>query len=176
MTKKQERFRLIDFFKGKSVKKNASANQRVQGEMANAVTRDNVDSLNSMILSGNRQGNFYAHDMITVTADSHISGTIVTTNGIMKGKITGNITCAGELLIEPTAIIEGNITAKIIDIRPGSVIHGTFTHFSAIDTMQGQSHRAPFPLPEVFPQVHVEATSGKRSQPVPLDEQPTGWW
>lgn len=167
MTKKQKRFRLIDFFKQKSAKEHTSVNQWAQ---------DNMGLMNSMILSGNRQGNFYAHDLITVTADSHISGTIVTTNGVMKGKITGNITCTGELLIEPTAIIEGNITAKIIDIRPGSIIHGTFTRLAATNPACEPSDHIPIELPEASRSIHDEATCRDRCQQLPVDEQPAGWW
>lgn len=172
MTKKQKRFRLIDFFKRKSEEKLISIN--------------NKPSDGEMILSGKRQGDFYADDMITVTEDSHISGTIVTTNGIMKGKITGNITCTGELLIEPTAIIEGNITAKIIDIRPGSIIHGTFTHLSATDlsttdlsttdTVREQPDQVPTPLPEVPRPINNDVVRVDQPKQLPADKQPTSWW
>jgi len=157
---------MTDFFKRKSAK-HTSVNQE---------TRDEAESPDSMILSGDRQGNFYAHDRITVMADSHISGTIVTTNGVIKGKITGNITCLGELLIEPTAVIEGNITAKTIDIRPGSTIHATFTHLAATDTARELSNYIPIELPDVPRPIHSESASKNRHKQLPVDEEPTGWW
>lgn len=165
MTKQQRRFRLIDFFKRKSAKQTS----------VNLEAQDNMDSLDSMILSGDQQGNFYAHGTITVTVDSHISGTIATTNGIIKGKITGDITCTGELLVEPTAIIEGNITAKTIDIRPGSIIHGTFTHLAATDASEPSDY-IPIDLPEVLQPIRNEAASRSLRQQLPIDKQPTGWW
>jgi len=171
MEEKPKRFKLINFFKSKLTDRHTPIDKSVADEM---------------ILSGTRQGNFFAPDQITVTADSHIYGTIVAAHAIVSGRVTGDITCSGELLIEATAVIEGNMVASTIDIRPGAVIRGTFKRFSGTDIREEPAAAAPEPAPNVLPhpdeepvdirQDHREPAEIQLTHHQPAEVQPTSWW
>lgn len=126
MTRKRKRISLIDLFRKKPANRVSTAHDSpLHNEII--VTEHGTISLKSMVLTAKRQGNFYVGEAVTVEADGYITGTIVATDGVIKGRIKGSLTCVGELTIKPTAIIEGAVTAKRITIEPGSIINGTLS-------------------------------------------------
>ncbi|SEL26804.1 Polymer-forming protein [Parapedobacter koreensis] len=117
---------MIDFFKKKAFKKSTSeAQEPQQNEII--VTEQDTISLTSMILVNKRQGNFYVREVATVATNAYISGAIVSSEGVIRGRVTGNITCTGNLLIASTAIIEGAVAAKSTTIESGAIINGTMS-------------------------------------------------
>lgn len=125
MTKKQKRIKLFDLFKPKSVKNNSEQEPLQYNEII--VTEHGTISLKSMVLTAKRQGNFYVGETVTVEADGYITGSIVCAAGVVKGRVKGKITCMGELIINPTAIVEGDLIAKTVTVESGSIINGTLS-------------------------------------------------
>lgn len=123
MARKRKRIRLISLFKRKSNKDEQRQQEPLYNEII--ITEHDTISLKSMVLSAKRQGDFYVADMAIVEVDGYITGTITASNGIVKGRVKGNVACTNELVIKSKAIIEGNIIAKEIIVEHGSIINGT---------------------------------------------------
>lgn len=118
---------MIDFFfKRKSIKKKPPEHPALQYNEIIIIDHDTI-SLKSMVLSAKRHGNFYIGQQVTVEADGYITGTITAVDGVIKGRVKGNITCSNELVIASTAIIEGAVVGKKIAIERGSIINGSLT-------------------------------------------------
>ncbi|MFA6940691.1 MAG: polymer-forming cytoskeletal protein [Clostridiaceae bacterium] len=55
---------------------------------------------------------------------SYIKGNISCYNATINGKIDGNITCTGKLIIGSTGLIHGDITVKDLIIIQGGILQG----------------------------------------------------
>jgi len=62
-------------------------------------------------------------------SDSHIKGQVVARTARLAGQVDGSIN-AGELVIEASARITGDVTYESISVAPGSQVDGRFSHRS----------------------------------------------
>lgn len=90
--------------------------------------------LGPLLLTGQKEGNFYVQDILTVDADADIMGDVTATNCVINGKVTGNIVCAKELHLGATAVIGGSIMAKGAVIDTGCIINGTVLLAPRVET------------------------------------------
>lgn len=81
--------------------------------------------LGPLSLTGQKEGNFYVQDILTVNADADIVGDVTATNCIINGKVTGNVICAKDLHLGATAVVGGSVMAKTAIIDTGCIINGT---------------------------------------------------
>lgn len=123
--------------RGTLVNGNISAEGSV--EVIGAINGD-VDCLGKLSVSGKMNGNCSAHDVyitserligcinsetnVQVGQGAIIIGDINATSGIISGAIKGNIDINGPIIIDSTAVVKGNITAKSIQINKGAIIEG----------------------------------------------------
>lgn len=90
--------------------------------------------LGPLLLTGQKEGNFYVQDILTVNADANIVGDVTATNCVINGKVTGNIVCAKELYLGATAVVGGSIMAKAAVIDTGCIINGTVLLAPRVET------------------------------------------
>lgn len=55
---------------------------------------------------------------------SYVRGNISCYNAIINGKLDGNISCTGKLIIGSTGLIHGDITVKDLVILQGGILQG----------------------------------------------------
>jgi len=58
---------------------------------------------------------------------SYIKGNISCYNAAINGKIDGNISCSGKLIIGSTGLVHGDITVKDLIIIQGGILQGQCT-------------------------------------------------
>ncbi len=77
-----------------------------------------------MVFASRRQGRFYVRDVARVDTNAYITGSIVAADAVVRGRVTGDITCAGEIWIRSTAMIEGNVIAQTAIVDAGAIFNG----------------------------------------------------
>ncbi len=122
---------MINFFKKKNINKTVEEEEWKHHKII--ISGNDTISLGSMVLENKMTGDFYAQQVIVIDTDAFITGAVVATEVVVKGRVKGDIVCVGNLLIEATAIIDGSISAKIAEIESGAIIKG---NVSLADTVQ----------------------------------------
>lgn len=61
---------------------------------------------------------------LRVEKGSKIKADVEAANAIVAGQIKGNVTIQNNLELGSTAVIEGNIVAKVLSIEPGAILNG----------------------------------------------------
>ncbi|MBD1432849.1 polymer-forming cytoskeletal protein [Sphingobacterium sp. DN00404] len=80
--------------------------------------------LSTMVLSDSRKGNFFIQGDAIVEKNSFITGTIVSANAIIGGRVDGEIICTGEVVLAASSIVEGNVKASTVVISPQAIFNG----------------------------------------------------
>lgn len=78
-------------------------------------------------IDGTIDGDVLWEDDIQTSETSMCKGDISCVNAIVSGKIHGNITCQGSLIIENGGSIDGDISVKNLRINEGGIFHGKCT-------------------------------------------------
>lgn len=94
---------------------------------------DNFISSSSIILDEVLIGNIYSLKEVIVAGTAEISGNITSRTASVSGKVYGDIVSTEYADIKSTAVISGNIRAKIISIESGAVINGSIRVGGNID-------------------------------------------
>lgn len=88
------------------------------------IHEEDTISLSTMVLSDIRKGNFFIQGEAIVEKNSFITGTIVSTNAIITGRVDGEVICTGEVVLAASAIVEGNLKASTVVISPHAIFNG----------------------------------------------------
>jgi cytoskeletal protein CcmA (bactofilin family) len=89
----------------------------------------NVSAKVDLHIDGKIQGDVTCGSLVQGT-DSVITGKVVAETARLSGQIDGSIE-AGELIIEASARIKGDVTYESLNIAPGGQVEGKFKHKSA---------------------------------------------
>jgi|GEM_PF-2067456 len=94
-------------------------------------------SLGSLEVNTTLTGDFYARERLVVSAEASITGHIFAHEGEVAGRVSGNISCLGNLYIGPTAWVQGDIQASCLEVARGAQING---HISLLRDSQAIEH------------------------------------
>jgi cytoskeletal protein CcmA (bactofilin family) len=88
--------------------------------------KGNIKGSENLIVAGNIQGKIDLGDFdLTVEETARIHADIRAKNIILLGKVTGNITASGKVLIHNTANMTGDITTPRISVMDGARFKGS---------------------------------------------------
>ena len=85
----------------------------------------NVKCTNAELSGVYIEGYVTASEMLTVGTDSVIIGDLSANDGVIAGKVKGNIDVKSDVQIASGAIILGDISASSINVERGAVIQGS---------------------------------------------------
>jgi cytoskeletal protein CcmA (bactofilin family) len=80
-----------------------------------------------LMVSGHVQGNGRIGGTLSVGKSAHWEGDITAKQAVLAGKVTGKIVVEDKLEISSSAVIHGEIVAKILAIANGARIEGEVT-------------------------------------------------
>jgi cytoskeletal protein CcmA (bactofilin family) len=108
--------------------KNKTNSNNMSSEVCNigeGTTIEGVVKVDSNLrLDGNIYGSVTCGGRIVMSASGYIKGDIVCKNMISEGKVEGNILGQEKIHLKATAIVEGNIKYKRLEVDSGASFNG----------------------------------------------------
>lgn len=96
-----------------------SGNLFISGHLEGNSSANNITAENAHIV-----GNMKSNTKINIGQETIILGNVAAKEAIISGAVKGDIDIQGHVIIEPSAIIMGNIKSKSVEISTGAVIEG----------------------------------------------------
>jgi cytoskeletal protein CcmA (bactofilin family) len=107
-------------------------------------------------IDGRLKGAIIAKGMLVTGTSAFVEGDIYVENLVLSGSVTGNIYATGEVHLNQSAVVRGNINYHTLSIVPGAVHEGNSHQFSEEEmvglTEKIQSEMANIEKPEVRPE------------------------
>src|SRR4051812_23575914 len=100
-----------------------------------------VETRGPLMVSGYVQGNGRIGGTLSVSKSAHWEGDITARQAVLAGKVTGKIVIEDKLEISSSAVIQGEIVAKILAIANGARIEGEVTVTSGKPIMKFEEKR-----------------------------------
>lgn len=110
----------------------------VQGELA-------ADG--DLRVDGNVYGRVTCKATLIIGGEGAVEGDVSTENMRVAGKFKGNADVSGELQLEATAVIDGDLTVSALDVEDGAKLNGRV--FMKQDTELGERLEDKEPQPEL---------------------------
>lgn len=79
----------------------------------------------SLLIEGVFNGEILSEGLLVVGPDAKVTATIRTKNLVSKGEISGDVYAGEQVVLEETAVHNGNITSPGIVIERGSTFNGS---------------------------------------------------
>lgn len=86
--------------------------------------KGSVECYNIVLGSNLKLPKLVVKENVSIKENTEFTGDITCNNISIMGIVKGNITANGNIGISKTAVIEGNITAKVLAIEPGAKVKG----------------------------------------------------
>jgi len=61
---------------------------------------------------------------LTVTEGARINATVVAHTIVVAGAVNGRLTASGRIVVEKTAVVEGDVAAPTAIVHDGATVHG----------------------------------------------------
>lgn len=78
----------------------------------------------NVLVAGMVNGSLKTRGDLRVEKGSKIKADVEAANAAVSGQIKGNVTIQNNLELGATAIVEGDIVAKVLSIEPGAMLNG----------------------------------------------------
>lgn len=78
----------------------------------------------NVLVQGMVNGSLKTRGDLRVEKGSKIKADVEAANAVVSGQIKGNVTIQSNLELGASAVIEGDIVAKVLSIEPGAVLNG----------------------------------------------------
>jgi cytoskeletal protein CcmA (bactofilin family) len=101
-----------------------------------------VETRGPLMVSGRVQGNGRIGGTLSVSKSAHWQGDISARQAVLAGHVIGKIVVEDKLEISASAVIQGEIVAKILAIANGARIEGEVTVTSGKPIMKFEEKRA----------------------------------
>ena len=101
-----------------------------------------VETRGPLMVSGHVRGNGRIGGTLSVSKSAHWEGDISARQAVLAGKVTGKIVIEDKLEISSSAVILGEIVAKILAIANGARIEGEVTVTSGKPILKFEEKRA----------------------------------
>ncbi len=101
-----------------------------------------VETQGPLMVSGQVRGNGRIGGTLSVSKSAHWQGDIAARQAVLAGKVTGRIVIEEKLEISASAVIVGEIVAKVLAIANGARIEGEVTVTSGKPILKFEEKRA----------------------------------
>jgi cytoskeletal protein CcmA (bactofilin family) len=101
-----------------------------------------VETRGPLMVSGHVRGNGRIGGTLSVGKTAHWEGDITARQAVLAGKVIGKIVIEDKLEISSSAVIEGEIVARILAIANGARIEGEVTVTSGKPILKFEEKRA----------------------------------
>jgi cytoskeletal protein CcmA (bactofilin family) len=101
-----------------------------------------VETRGPLMVSGHVRGNGRIGGTLSVSKNAHWEGDIIARQAVLAGKVTGKIMIEDKLEISSSAVILGEIVAKVLAIANGARIEGEVTVTSGKPILKFEEKRA----------------------------------
>jgi cytoskeletal protein CcmA (bactofilin family) len=101
-----------------------------------------VETHGPLMVSGHVRGNGHIGGTLSVSKNAHWEGDITARQAVLAGKVTGRIVIEDKLEISASAVIVGEIVAKVLAIANGARIEGEVTVTSGKPILKFEEKRA----------------------------------
>jgi cytoskeletal protein CcmA (bactofilin family) len=108
----------------------------------NTTVVGDIETRGPLMVSGNVQGNGKIGGTLSVGKSANWEGDITARQAVLAGKVTGRIVVEDKLEISASAVISGEIVAKILAIANGARIEGEVTVTSGKPILKFEEKRA----------------------------------
>ncbi len=88
------------------------------------VVRGNVETFGNIRVEGSVVGDIKTKSKAAFGQSSHVEGTILAQNAEIAGHIVGTIEVAEQLVLKPTARIDGDLTTNKLLVESGATFNG----------------------------------------------------
>ena len=73
-----------------------------------------------IVIDGHLKGDLKSAGNVVVGINAHIQGHITAINATISGQVFGNVTIAGETILEESARLEGNVKTNTLSVASGA--------------------------------------------------------
>lgn len=99
------------------------------GELSTIIGADTsiegkLESKNAMRVDGNIKGEVISGESITIGSGGTINGDIIARDVVVGGKINGTITASGKIVLEESAVLNGDLKAVRLVVEEGATFNG----------------------------------------------------
>jgi len=101
-----------------------------------------IETQGPLMVSGQVRGNGRIGGTLSVSKSAHWEGDISARQAVLAGKVTGKIVVEDKLEISSSAVISGEIVAKVLAIANGARIEGEVTVTSGKPILKFEEKRA----------------------------------
>jgi cytoskeletal protein CcmA (bactofilin family) len=101
-----------------------------------------VETRGPLMVSGQVKGNGRIGGTLSVSKSAHWEGDISARQAVLAGRVTGKIVIEDKLEISSSAVIQGEIIAKVLAIANGARIEGEVTVTSGKPILKFEEKRA----------------------------------
>ena len=101
----------------------------------------NLETRGPLMVSGHVQGNGKIGGTLSVSKSAHWEGDISARQAVLAGKVTGKVIIEDKLEVSSSAVITGEIVAKVLAIANGARIEGEVTVTSGTPIMKFEEKR-----------------------------------
>ena len=108
----------------------------------NTTVVGDIETRGPLMVSGNVQGNGKIGGTLSIGESANWEGDITARQAVLAGKVTGKIVIEDKLEISASAVISGEIVAKILAIANGARIEGEVTVTSGKPILKFEEKRA----------------------------------
>jgi cytoskeletal protein CcmA (bactofilin family) len=97
---------------------------------ASSIFQENVRIKGDLELSqplffdGKLTGGIVSTSYVTLGENGFVEGTMKAENATIRGRVKGNVSCAGACVLEASAVIEGDIKAARLSMKEGATFIG----------------------------------------------------
>ena len=92
------------------------------GSINGSVTSRDLDAAGAVIV-----GNVTCSQDAQIVDGTQIYGDIKAASLVLSGKVKGNVDVKGQMVIQPDAVVIGDLTGGVIEIKAGAYISGIVT-------------------------------------------------
>lgn len=101
-----------------------------------------VETRGALMVSGHVRGNGHIGGMLSIGKTARWEGDISARQAVLAGHVTGSIVVEDKLEVSASAVVSGEITAKILAIANGARIEGAVTVTSGKAIMKFDEKRS----------------------------------
>ena len=101
-----------------------------------------IETQGPLMVSGQVRGNGRIGGTLSVSKSAHWEGDISARQAVLAGRVTGKIVVEDKLEISSSAVISGEIVAKVLAIANGARIEGEVTVTSGKPILKFEEKRA----------------------------------
>jgi cytoskeletal protein CcmA (bactofilin family) len=83
-----------------------------------------IDTDGSLRIDGNLDGTIRRADTVVLGVGARMRGNVHAREVIIGGAITGNVFATERVELQPTAIVNGDITTQVVLVQEGGVVNG----------------------------------------------------